>query len=213
MTTSTLRDGWLGDDPLPRDPVPIVQQWLADAFHDGGQENPHAVALATVDPDGPGVRIVLCDSIDAARGAFTMYTNRKSRKGRALAHDPRAALVFHWPGRQVRVRGRVEWAPDAMSDAYFARRPLDARLGAWASQQSEPVESRAALLDAIASVAERFDAHREEDVVPRPPHWGGITLVAETVELWASRPGRIHDRAEWRREAPGGPWTVTRLQP
>jgi len=157
--------------------------------------------------------MVLCNAIDAGRGSFTMYTNRESRKGRALAHDPRAAIAFHWHARQVRVEGRVEWTPDDSCDAYFATRPLEARLGAWASHQSEPVASRAALLAELEAVAQRFAARQESDVVPRPPHWGGFTLVAEAVELWVSRRGRIHDRAVWQRRHEGGRWTVTRLQP
>lgn len=214
MSANEGPDEWLGRDPLPDEPVPIVERWLGEAFRDRTRENPHAVALATVDPDGrPSVRMVLCNEIDASRGAFTMYTNRESRKGRALANDPRAAIVFHWPDRQARVEGRVEWTPDDVSDAYFATRPLEARLGAWASRQSEAVASRQVLLDAVAAFARRFDARREEDVVPRPPHWGGLTLVADSVELWASRIGRIHDRAVWRRKATGSGWIVTRLQP
>lgn len=214
MATNELPDGWLAEDPLPKEPVAIVERWLSEAFHSRDQENPHAVALATVDPDGrPSVRMVLCNHIDAERGAFTMYTNRDSRKGRAVAHEPRAAIAFHWPGRQARVEGRIERTPDDVSDAYFATRPLEARLGAWASRQSEPVESRAALLAAVRAAEKRFEATREEDVVPRPPHWGGLTLVAESIELWVSRVGRVHDRAAWRRTEVGAPWAVTRLQP
>ncbi len=214
MEDEPLRDAWLSEDPLPEEPVPIVERWLEEAFADPEQENPHAVALATVDPDGrPSVRMVLCNAIDATRGAFTMYTNRESRKGRALAHEPRAAIAFHWPARQARVEGRVELTPDDVCDAYFATRPLEARLAAWASRQSEPVASRAALLAELAAVAERFDAHEESARVPRPAYWGGFTLVAETVELWVSRTGRIHDRAAWRRSAEGALWQVTRLQP
>ena len=211
---SRPRDAWLGEDPLPAEPVPIVERWLSEAFADEALENPHAIALATADPDGrPSVRMVLCNAIDPVRGTFTMYTNRESRKGRALAADPRAAIAFHWPGRQVRVEGRVEWTPDEVCDAYFASRPLEARLGAWASRQSEPVPSRAALLAELAAVADRFDAREEADVLPRPPFWGGFTLVADTVELWVSRRGRIHDRAAWRRAGEGLGWEVTRLQP
>lgn len=213
-SSESPRDAWLARDPLPAEPAAIVERWLAEAFAEGGQPNPHAVALATVDADGrPSVRMVLCNHIDVARGAFTIYTNRESRKGRALAHDPRAAMTFHWPGRQVRIEGRVEWTPDEACDAYFASRPLEARLGAWASRQSRPVASRAALLAEVEAAAQRFQARREHDVVPRPPHWGGFTLVAESVELWVDRRGRIHDRAVWRREAEGGPWHATRLQP
>jgi pyridoxamine 5'-phosphate oxidase len=207
-----LRDAWLGEDPLPEEPVAVVKRWLAEATAEGRQEIPHAVALATADPDGrPSVRMVLCVAIDVAAGAFTFHSNRESRKGRALAADPRAAIVFHWSGRQARIEGDVAPAPDDVSERYFASRPLEARLSAWASRQSEPVASRAALLADLAAVAERFGARAESDPVPRPPHWGGFVLTAREVELWASRPGRIHDRALFRRR-PGG-WHSQRLQP
>ena len=107
----------------------------------------------------------------------------------------------------------MEWTPDDICDAYFATRPLEARLGAWASRQSEPVSSRAVLLEELAVVTERFRAREESDPVPRPPFWGGFTLVAEAVELWVSRRGRIHDRALWRRSGEGSAWEVLRLQP
>lgn len=208
------RDLWLAEDPLPAEPVGVIDRWLRESFQTRAQENPHAVALATVDPDGrPSVRMVLCNHIDCERGTFTMYTNRESRKGRAVRSDPRAAIAFCWPGRQARVEGRIEFTPDDVCDSYFASRPLQARLGAWASRQSEPVESRAALQAAVHAAAEKFRATREEDVVPRPPYWGGLTLVAESVELWASRTGRIHDRAVWKRPETDAPWTIQRLQP
>ena len=172
------------------------------------------MALATVDADGnPSVRMVLCNRIGVERGTFTMYTNRESRKARALKENPRAAIVFHWKGRQARIEGRVSWVSDEESDAYFASRPLEARLGAWASRQSEPIDSRASLLAGLEEVRKRFNASREEDRVPRPPYWGGIELLAASVELWVDRVGRIHDRAVWSRATPDAPWTVTRLQP
>ena len=208
-----LRDAWLGEDPLPDQPVAIVKRWLDEAFADGKLAHPHAVALATADPDGrPSVRMLLCTSIGVEAGLFTFHTNRESRKGRALAADPRAAMVFHWGDRQARIEGEVAPASDEVSDRYFATRPLEARLGAWASRQSEPVATRAAILAELSSVAERFDARTESDPVPRPAHWGGYVLEAERVELWVSRPGRIHDRALWRRE-PDGSWRAQRLQP
>jgi len=208
----SLPDAWLSRDPLPDDPAALVKQWLGEAFAKGVQPNPHAVALATSDPDGrASVRMVLCSEIDAQTATFTMYTNLESRKGRALRADPRASIVFHWDGRQARVEGRVHITPADRSDAYFATRPLEARLGAWASAQSQPIGSRAEILARLAEVAERFDATQESDVVPRPPHWGGITLVAESIELWVSRVGRIHDRAVWTRKDDG--WSPTRLQP
>jgi len=208
-----IRDAWLSDDPLPDAPAVIVKRWLDEAFAEGTQENPQAVALATVDPDGtPSVRMVLCSAIDAETAAFTFYTNRESRKGRALLSEPRAAIVFNWRGRQARIEGLVEATSDEESDRYFASRPLDSRLGAWASRQSEPAASRKALLDEIEAVAARFDARDESASLPRPPHWGGYTLRARAIELWVSRHGRVHDRAVWRLTDTGH-WTSTRLQP
>ena len=216
-------DDWLSRDPLPPDPVAILDGWLREAFAAQLQPNPHAVALATIDPDGrPSVRMVLCKEIDRGRGAFTMYTKYQSRKGRALALHRDASLVFYWgpQNRQARVDGKVEFTAAAQSDAYFASRPLDAQLGAWASRQSEPVESRAALIEAARKEAARFDVSWEnaegapaDPSIPRPPHWGGYDLIAESIELWVSRPGRIHDRACWERDGDGSPWRATRLQP
>jgi len=218
-----LSDAWLAEDPLPEDPIPILSDWLDEAFAAGLQANPHAVALATIDPDGrPSVRMVLCNHIDVARGAFVMYTNRESRKGRALAANPQAAIVFYWGphSRSARVEGAVELTPEEDCDAYFATRPVDAQIGAWASAQSEPVQSRAALVARIEEQARRFGVTLEERrgiEIPRPPHWGGFTLVADTVELWVSRAARIHDRAQWQRthSERGKPtaWSVSRLQP
>jgi pyridoxamine 5'-phosphate oxidase len=224
--TQELPDAWLCRTPLPPDPVPILRDWLDEAFAAGLQQNAHAVSLATIDPDGrPSARMVLCNHIDVERGAFVMYTNRESRKGRALKANPRAAIVFYWGPHQrsARVEGRVEFTPDAECDAYFATRPLDAQLGAWASAQSECIETREELVAKIEAQAERFgvrlgDASAEG--IPRPPHWGGFTMVADAIELWVSRPARIHDRALWTREldAAGEPgaesgWRVSRLQP
>lgn len=208
-----LPDAWLSEDPLPGNPVPIVKEWLDEAFRTGTPRDPHACALASVGEDGrPSVRMVLCTKIDVPRAAFTMYTNRASRKGRELRANPHAAIAFNWPKRQVRIEGAIELTPDDACDAYFASRPLEARLGAWASRQSEPIDSRASVLAKLAEVAERFGATEESDVVPRPPHWGGFTLLAESVELWVSRPGRIHDRAVWDRKGEAD-WEPSRLQP
>ena len=205
-------DAWLAEDPLPSNPAHIVKRWLDEAFAEQVQANPHAVALATVDRDGaPSVRMVLCNEIDPDAAAFTMYTNIESRKGRAIHSEPRCAIVFHWDARQARIEGRASLTSADRSDAYFATRPLEARLGAWASVQSEPIGSRDELLGKLAAVAERFHATREEDSVPRPPHWGGFRLVADSIELWVSRQGRIHDRAVWQRS--GEDWIPTRLQP
>ncbi len=205
-------DLWLSEDPLPSNPAHIVKQWLDEAFAAETQANPHAVALATIDPDGqPSVRMVLCNEIDPEAAAFTMYTNIESRKGRAIRSEPRCAIVFHWASRQARIEGRADLTPAERCDAYFATRPLEARLGAWASAQSEPIGSRAEILDKLDAASKRFNATREEDPVPRPPYWGGFTLIADSIEIWVSREGRIHDRAVWQRS--GKDWVPTRLQP
>jgi len=211
------RDRWISEEPLPHDPVRILKGWLDEAFASREQANPHAVALATIDPDGrPSARMVLCNAIDVDRAHFVMYTNRESRKGRALASHPRAAIVFYWPpsGRQARVEGEVELTPDAESDAYFATRPVDSQISAWMSAQSEPIDSRETLLARMKTQAARFGVDlesREPADVPRPPHWGGYTLRADAIELWVSRPGRVHDRALWTRSGNG--WDPQRLQP
>ncbi len=218
-------DAWLVADPLPSDPVPILKSWLDEAWGAGLQANPHAVALATVDPDGrPSARMVLVNEVDVSHGAFVMYTNRESRKGRAIAANPFASIVFHFgpQGRSARVEGAVVMTSDAACDAYFATRPVDAQVGAWASAQSDVIETRAALVAKVEAEASRFGVTLEDrgDVtIPRPPHWGGFTLVADAIELWKSRPARIHGRALWRRSAAAdprgghGPWQAERLQP
>ena len=203
-------------ETLPADPMPLLEQWLAEAT--GAIRNAIAMALATVEPDGrPAARMVLCRGLDARAGWLVFYTDRESDKGRALAVTPRAAAVFHWDAfeRQVRVEGPVTLAPDADSDAYWSSRPHDARVAAAASAQSRPVESRRAFLARLAEAAARFDGD-----VPRPPRWGGYRIWAERVELWVGQPARAHDRARWMRTlAPaadgfaGGPWRATRLQP
>jgi pyridoxamine 5'-phosphate oxidase len=218
-------------DPLPAQPLVIVNRWLADSWKLRQQPNPNAMVIATVDPDGqPSARVVLCKEIVPEPGYLVFYTNYLSRKGRQLTENPRAAAVIHWDAmhRQVRVEGPVVKAPEADSDAYFASRPWQSRLGAWASVQSEPIGSREALQAAVADAAKRFgtpppDATSDDGnvVVPRPPHWGGFRLWAESVELWVEGEARIHDRARWTRSltrrADGmmdpGPWTSTRLQP
>ncbi len=176
------------------------------------------MTLATVDPEGrPTARMVLCRGFDARAGWIVFYTDRESAKGQALDLTPRAALVFHWDAheRQVRIEGPVTLAPDPDSDAYWKSRPPDARVAASASDQSRPIESRAAFL---AKVEE--EAKRSGGEIPRPKRWGGYRVWAERVELWVGQPARAHDRALWTRSlAPigagfsGGPWRSTRLQP
>jgi pyridoxamine 5'-phosphate oxidase len=223
-------------DPLPAEPLVVVNRWLAESWEVRKQPNPNSMVLATVGPDGqPSARVVLCKEIVPRPGYLVFYTNYLSHKGRQLAQNARAAAVMHWDAlhRQVRVEGPVVKAPEADSDAYFAARPWQSRLGAWASAQSEPIGSRKGLHAAVAKAAQRFGtpppdseaAQAGADImIPRPPHWGGYYLWAESVELWVEGEARIHDRARWTRsltrrsEANGayldaGPWTATRLQP
>ena len=220
-------------DDLPANPLQVVAKWLAEARADASQPNPNAMVLATVDARGwPAARVVLCKDIAVDAGYIAFYTNYQSRKGRELAHNPRAAIVFHWDHRhrQVRAEGRVEPLSRAENDAYFARRPWQSRLGAWASRQSEPVASRTALTQAVAAAARRFGipyegpGSREPDAVavdiPRPDYWGGFRLNVHAIELWVEGDFRIHDRARWTRATDGSAdlsaslrWSATRLQP
>lgn len=218
-------------DPLPADPFPIVRAWFDEAHDRRVQPNPNAMTVASVDGDGnPSARVVLCKKLDEGSGHVVFYTNYESRKGRALLDTAKAAAVFHWDAldRQVRIEGPVVKSPEAESDAYFASRPLESRIGAWASDQSRPVGSRQELLDRVSEAMARFKV-RVEDIrsntdvfVPRPAHWGGFRLWAARVELWVGGPGRVHDRACWTREllpdggqgsTRGGAWEATRLQP
>jgi pyridoxamine 5'-phosphate oxidase len=201
---------------LPANPLPLVAQWLAEA--ERTSRTASAMALATTDPDGrPSARMVICRGFDAGAGWLVFYSDRPSRKGRALAVHPRAAIVFHWEPlqRQVRIEGPVTEAPADLTDAYWRSRPLDARIAAIASDQSAPLASRAELLAKVAALAAQGDVDP-----PRPERWIGYRVWAEHVELWVSQPARIHDRAAWTRAltpaASGftaGPWEATRLQP
>jgi pyridoxamine 5'-phosphate oxidase len=223
--------------PLPGDPFPLLEQWMAEAWQRRTQPNPNAMVLATSDgAAGLSARVVLCKQIAAHPGYLVFYTNYRSLKGRQIQRNPRAAAVIHWDAlhRQVRVEGPVVEASPADSDAYFASRPWQSRLGAWASAQSEPVASREHMREALLVMAEHFDTpppdHRgpEDDAeiaIPRPAHWGGYQLWVEKLELWVEGEARIHDRARWSRTlrpvAAGagagafdpGPWIATRLQP
>jgi len=192
-------------DELDPDPLRLFERWFADAA--AVVEVPEAAALATSTPDGrPSARMLLLKSADE-RG-FTFFTNYESRKGRELADNPRAALLFHWPalGRQVRIEGGVERVDTAESEAYFRTRPLGSRLAAWASPQSRPLADRAALQGLYADAVERFG----EDV-PLPPDWGGFRLVPDAFEFWQHGDDRLHDRVRYERDAAG--WWRTRLAP
>lgn len=189
------------------DPIAWFDAWLNEAI-ENEPINPNAMTLATVAPDGlPDARMVLLKGHDS-RG-FAFFTNTRSPKGRDLAAHPAAALCFYWRslGRQVRIVGRVEPVSEAEADAYFRTRPRGSQIGAWASQQSEPVDSRTTLERAVA----RYDAEYASGDVPRPPHWSGYRVVPDRIEFWTDRRDRLHDRELFERDGDG--WTVSRLQP
>jgi pyridoxamine 5'-phosphate oxidase len=193
---------------LAADPTVQFGLWFADAVAAGLPE-PNAMVVATAGTDGrPSARTVLLKEYDA-RG-FTFYTNYRSRKGTEALANPYASLVFPWfpMHRQVVVCGAVEPVDRADTEAYFARRPRDARLGAWASPQSAVVPDRAAIESSYAEISRRFDGAEP----PAPPHWGGLRVVPDTVEFWQGRASRLHDRLRYRRDGHGG-WVVERLAP
>jgi pyridoxamine 5'-phosphate oxidase len=212
-------------DPLPTDPLPTFATWFSDARAQNVQPNPDAMVVATVGDNGaPSARVVLCKRLVPDRGFIVFFTNYDSRKGRELVAHPRAAAVFHWDTmhRQVRLEGPVVRSPAPESDQYFATRAFDSRVGAWASIQSEPLASRAALVEQVREVRERLGLlATQEGTVPRPPHWGGIRLWIDSIELWTEGSGRIHDRARWQRTLTkkdeftfsAGAWSGTRLNP
>ncbi len=189
------------------DPLALFDSWLADA-EESEPNDPNAVALATADANGrPSVRTVLLKGHDE-RG-FVIYTNRESRKAGELAANPQAALMFHWKTlrRAVRINGSVELASDDESDAYFASRSRASQLGAWASDQSRPLDSRKTFEDRLDEVTKRFEGRD----VPRPPHWGGYRVKPETIEFWQDRAHRLHERRLFTRVAGG--WDEGLLYP
>lgn len=197
----------LDENASEADPLKQFEHWFAQAL-EAKLPEPNAMTLATVGEDGrPSTRVVLVKGFDA-RG-IVWYTNYESRKGRELALHPHAALQFHWVEleRVVRIEGRVEKTAAAESDAYYASRPLDSRIGAWASPQSQVIGSRAVLVAAAAKVAALHALHP-----PRPPHWGGYRLLPERWEFWQGRKSRLHDRLRYR-PAEGGGWVRERLAP
>lgn len=190
-----------------KSPLIQFQTWLQDAV-DRQVPEPTAMALATVDQEGqPAVRMVLLKHADEE--GFVFYTNQESDKGHQLAAAPWAELCFYWnpPGRQVRVHGRVEPVSAVEADAYFASRAYKSRIGAWASQQSRPLDSQATLAAAVAKVALKHPRQ-----VPRPPHWGGYRVVPDWIELWEEKPFRLHERKRYTRQA-DGVWSNQRLYP
>lgn len=192
-----------GDDPFA-----IARSWLAEA--EATEPNdPNAIALATVDETGlPNSRMVLLKEIED--GAFVFYTNYRSAKAQELDHAGKAAFVMHWKSlrRQIRVRGVISREDGPQADEYYRSRSLKSRLGAWASQQSQPLESRGALMAEVAKVTATKGPNPA-----RPPFWGGYRLAPVEIEFWADGAFRLHDRFRWRRKTPDDAWEVVRLNP
>ena len=211
-----------------------AKAWLDEAMQKKVQRNPNSMTAVTVSEDGqPSARVVLCKEFIADPGYLVFYTNYKSDKARQIANNNKVALLFHWDsfGRQVRIEGQAVLSPAEESDTYFASRDWGSQLGAWGSDQSSPLESRAALIAQVGRRAVKLGlgaaknlksiAIADQPVIQRPPHWGGIRVWANRIELWIEGSDRIHDRARWDRSLVAneddtfmvGEWTGTRLQP
>jgi pyridoxamine 5'-phosphate oxidase len=200
--------GTLDDSDVRADAIEQFTDWF-EAARAAGVAEPNAMTLATVDPSGsPSSRIVLLKGFDAL--GFTFHTNYLSRKGRELTANPRAALCFHWQllERQVRIEGTAEKATREESETYFRTRPVEAQIGAWVSQQSQPIASRSELERLQAELTQRFSGAP----VPLPEHWGGYRVIPRTIEFWQGRPSRLHDRILYSR-SPNGVWQRQRLSP
>ena len=222
-------------DNLPENPVSHFARWFEDAHERNVTDNPNAMIVGSVDthydPPRPSARVVLCKAIDEHQGFVVFYTNYESRKGEELLHNPNCSAVFHWDRdeRQVRLEGIAVRSPATESDAYYASRHPGSRIGAWASNQSRELESRAALLSNLAAQAKRFNVPMRDGLeadnvdvdIPRPPHWGGYRLWIRSIELWSGDTHRVHDRARFTRElemhegnvTAGTHWHAARLQP
>ena len=205
LTERLFDDG----DRTALDPLALFEEWFALA-REAEPNDPHAMALASVDADGlPDVRMVLLNARNA-RG-FTFFTNFESAKGAQLLAQPKAAMVMHWKSlrRQVRMRGPVEVVTEAEADAYFASRPKGSQIASAASQQSRPLDSKLTLLDRVSMLATEVD----DGLVTRPPHWSGFRLMPTSIEFWKDGEFRLHDRVRFTRTAVGQTWTSERLYP
>ena len=198
-----------GDFTESGEPFKLFAEWLKEA--EASEPNdPNAVALATVDEDGlPNVRMVLLKGFDS--DGFVFYTNFESQKGREILGQKKAAMCFHWKSlrRQVRLRGPVEIVTDEEADAYYKTRARGSRIGAWASKQSRPLESRFALEKAVAEYTARYAIGD----IPRPAHWSGFRIRPTSIEFWKDQKFRLHDRVEFRRPSPEGEWDKVRMYP
>ncbi|EUC01294.1 Pyridoxine/pyridoxamine 5'-phosphate oxidase [Rhizobium sp. CF080] len=198
-----------GDFTAENEPFALFGSWLKDA-ESSEPNDPNAVAVATVDENGmPNVRMVLLKGYDES--GFVFYTNFESQKGREVLGQKKAAMCFHWKSlrRQVRLRGEVEVVSDAEADAYYASRARGSRIGAWASKQSRPLETRFALEKSVAEYTARYAIGD----IPRPPYWSGFRIKPLSIEFWHDRPFRLHDRIEFRRAVADGPWEKVRMYP
>ncbi|OJJ13788.1 pyridoxamine 5'-phosphate oxidase [Alphaproteobacteria bacterium AO1-B] len=198
-----------GDFVQAEKPFELFDEWLEEA-KTTEPNDPNALALSTVDPDGlPNVRMVLLKGFDET--GFVFYTNLESAKGRELLSAGKAAMCFHWKSlrRQIRIRGEIVQVSAEEADEYYQSRPRGSRIGAWASRQSRPLESRFALEKEVAKYTAKFGIGE----IPRPEHWSGLRLIPSEIEFWADRPFRLHDRVKFKRSSPSEPWNKERLYP
>ena len=214
---------------MTQNPLLLLQSWLNEAMELDLQPNPDTMAIATSNSQGlPNVRMVLCKEINTEEGYVVFYTNYNSVKSLEIKENPKCSALFHWDklGYQIRIRGEILQSPDEENDTYFASRHLGSQVGAWASNQSNPVEDREALDDQFKKILDRFNLTSEsiiqnEQKIPRPPNWGGYRLWIEEIEFWLNQKDRLHDRLHFRRalniSSEGieteKKWTVKRLQP
>ena len=214
---------------MTENPLLLLQSWLNEAIKLDLQPNPDTMVIATSNPQGiPNLRMVLCKEINTEEGYVVFYTNYNSVKSLEIKENPKCSALFHWDklGYQIRIRGEILQSPDEENDAYFASRHLGSQVGAWASNQSNPVEDREALDDQFKKILDRFNLTsesitRNEQKIPRPPHWGGYRLWIEEIEFWLNQKDRLHDRLHFSRALAISnegietekKWTVKRLQP